>query len=363
MKHIILSIAILVASFAFADTSIVAGGKPTDNCLFNASAWKETAEGLHGAGPDNPVCSTKVFESNELVISATLYVESFNGCAPRFTVGDVNCGFDGGSGDYFIEQLNGSPHIFSKTIAPIEAKKPFTVTINCNSGRLKYHVNGTLVGEFVYSQGKQLSVTFNPWRATATLQEFSVIGKENGSYVPPKRKERCAELVSIHGNSQVDIPIRLPQGRYFAQICEGDSVLSECDVECDGASKITFPNGVLKGAYAKSRAAFNVRPLDVFLYKSKIASNRHEFVMMLHDPQAQIVPAKGELKYRNGIGAFVINGVDVGTFSGTLGNMGTQAAGYDLGRFSDAGIDGVIVLISAFQFMDKDAKLDTAAFQ
>ncbi|MBQ7650935.1 MAG: family 14 glycosylhydrolase, partial [Victivallales bacterium] len=365
MKHILLLIALICGTIASADNAIVQGGVPSEDCLFNASVWLKSQNGIRGCGADSPVCSSKLFSPDELVITATLLVDELNGCAPRFTVGDVNCGFDGGNGDFFIEQLHGRPRSFPKSISLIEAGKPFTVAIYCKDGRLKYHVNSVFVGEFTYAMGKGLSVTFNPWRATATLIEFHVFGKENGDYIPPKKRERCADLVSIHGNATVTIPMRLPNAKYIAVLREGADTLAKCYADCDGASRVSFPAGVLKDAYSKSKSKFNVRPVDVSLYAYPYTENApsHDFVFMLHDPLTKTTPATGNVTYRNGIGAFIINGEDVGTFSGTLASMGSHSADYDLGRFSNAGIDGSIVLISAFPFMDKDANLDADAFR
>ena len=365
MKNILFLFAFLFASITFANNIIVKGGIPSEDCLFNASVWHQSPNGFRGSGADNPVCSNKLFSPEQLVISATLLVDEFNGCAPRFIVGNVNCGFDGGNGDFFIEYTNGKPSTFPKTVSPIEPRRQFSVTIQCKEGRLKYYVNNILIGEFTYALGKGLSIAFNPWRATATLLDFRINGTVNGTYAPPKRRDYCAGLVSIYDNLPVAIPLRLPAGKHVAAFREGANNLALCYADCDASNKISFQAGFLKEAYSKSKLQFNVRPIDVLLYPYpyKEGDRPHEFVLMLHDPQTAITPATGRVIYNNGIGAFVINGKDVGTFSGTLANMGSHTANYDLGRFSNVGIDGSIVLISAFPFMDKDGNLDANAFR
>ncbi len=364
MKRSIFLTAFLFAAISFADVVLVSLGKPTNDSIFNASAWTETRSGFQGTGADNAINSNKLFKSNEFIISAKLSVHTLNGCAPRFIVGDVNCGFDGGDGSFFIEYTNGKPTTFPKSVSPIEAGKPFAVTIQCKDGRLKYYVNNILIGEFTYALGKDISVAFNPWRATAVLLDFRVNGTVNGTYTPPRRKECCAGLISIHSNNPIAIPVRLPEGKYIAVFREGISKLAQCYADCDSPTTISFPAGILKEIYLKSQSPFNVRAVDALLYSYpyKPGDPCHEFAMTLHDPQAEITPATGKVVYNNGIGAFVVGGENVGTFSGTLGSMGSHTANYDLGRFSNAGIDGSIVLISAFPFMDKDANLDVASF-
>ena len=192
MKHAIFAMTLACAAIALADTVIIENGKPTNACFCNQSAWTATENGLRGTGSDCPIFSWKTFDAGELEISARLSLERLNGCAPRFTIGDVNCGIDGGTGTCFIERQYDKPKLLQDSAAKIEAGKPFTVLIQCKGGNLRFNINGVFIGDFKYPQAKELSISFNPWRATATLQDFRVRGTENGLYSPPRRNEFCA---------------------------------------------------------------------------------------------------------------------------------------------------------------------------
>ena len=157
--------------------------------------------------------------------------------------------------------------------------------IQCKDGKLKYHVNGVLIGDLTYTLGKSLSVEFNPWRATATLQEFHVRGKAKGTYEPPPRMEYCNELINVRENRPLPLPFNLPDGNCSMEIWEGMSAIAHCEATVHG-KRLLVPDGVFAEAYARSPIKSNVRPHRVILAAN--GQNGGRFTVMMHDPQSKI---------------------------------------------------------------------------
>ena len=83
-----------------ATIAVIANGRTTANAYYNPAGWQKSSGGMIGSGAGNPIFCDKMFDAASFEVKAVLSFAAWSNSAPRFTIGDVNCGFDGGGKDH-----------------------------------------------------------------------------------------------------------------------------------------------------------------------------------------------------------------------------------------------------------------------
>ena len=344
-----------------ATIAVIANGRTTANAYYNPAGWQKSSGGMIGSGAGNPIFCDKMFDTASFEVKAVLSFAAWSNSAPRFTIGDVNCGFDGGGKDhvFFTETCLAPAQVLDKGVAHITPKKDFSVLIKGKDGILSYFINGKKLGEHKYSTAKPLSFSINPWRATLTLKSFSISGKVVCDLADSMPVPVCRRLLRTNCNDEAALPLaNLRPGKYKALLSGINSETEEIpfEMEIDEDMIGIFPKHALKKIYAAIGGKNHVR---VALLQIPTGNNWvYKCRLVIHDPTAKAIPAEGKVVYRNGRGSFVINGVEMGSFSGSVGlDHGVQAT-QSITRFGNIGINSVLFIDNVWKFVDADGNLD-----
>lgn len=355
---------LLLASAAFfvlngAEISAIQGGKATAEAFYDPAGWRSSAAGLTGRGAGNPLFVRNTFAADSFEVNAVLSFAAWCGGAPRITVGEVNCGFDGGkTHEFFVETDQVPAKRLGKGTDYTAAGKDFTITIKGSNGVLEYLVNGKKLGEYNYSTAKPLSFGINPWRATLAVKSFSVKGTVAGTLADTMPIPVCRRLLRTDRNDESALPLaNFRPGKYPAKLRGINSDVSvPLTVEIDEDMIAVFPQAALKDIYTAvgGKKAVRVALLEIPSGKDRVYKCR----LVLYDPAVKAVPAEGRVVYRNGRGSFVINGEEIGSFSGSTGQHVGRMATESLTRFGKLDIDGVVFTDGSEPFIDAQGNFD-----
>ena len=361
MKKILSLFAVLACLAVFAADHIVHDGKSTEQAFFHTrSKWTETPAGLTGTGIDNPVMAANVYRPGAFDVEIVLSLAELNATASQVRVGDAVCGIDNGEHKFFVEGANGT-RVLCECAGRIEPGKPFTLRIRGESGTLSYYVNGELIGEYGYSTDGPLTIGLYPWRGKLSVKEFSVSGTPAGLLRDTLPTPVHRRLVPIDRDGGIVFDReRVPDGRFTAKLTAGERAF-EFAAELSG-NRLTVPAALLGKVYRAAGGTKNTRCAQLEIDVPGFGTVRRKLV--LTDPAAKSVPAKGSVVRRNGRTFFAVDGEEVGAFSGSYGfhHWRGLAAG-SLPRFGRIGINGVVFVDRVMYCVDENGNFDRERYK
>ena len=301
------------------ETTIIRNGIPTPEAFYDHNTWKSTSQGLTGTGAGNPVYAKHLYSPEEFEVKLTLRLTRFEGGAARISIGEVNCGFDGGKAhEIFIETEKTPARFIEKHLNTIVPGETFQITILGKNGKLEYRLDNRLLTTHAYGL-EPLAIAVNPWRSTLSIENFTIRGKQAGLLVRLCRLVTASVAID-HDTALIWPKSNLPVGKY--RLClapvDGQAAALEQEIEVDEDVMIQLSASLLSKVYTNIESPHVVRVAELQLQQAETA---YRCRLSLYDPSAPPVPAQGEVSYRNGSGSFLINGLPVGTHSGILGSF------------------------------------------
>lgn len=162
---------------------------------FDGPTWITKEDGLQGNGVGNVAWASRGITGPNAKVQIQLALNELNHTAASISLGPGSqFGFDGASNRLFVQGpvFGGETKHLQSVDSGIQPGKMFLVELKTGDGRLNISIDGKQVYEGALKAPLGL-VGLRPWRATMTVQQFTIDGDlSEGAWLPKKLSDEIA---------------------------------------------------------------------------------------------------------------------------------------------------------------------------
>lgn len=356
--------------------SFIANGMP--NGTSASGQWHTSNGTLTGEGMGNLLTGNYVFKwERGLAVDVDLSLDKLDGTAASIMLGKNNFVIDAREG--LLYEAPGKTAQAFPFPDDFQAGKRFNCFITVNKDNTAFwYIDNRKVGEvaeIIAEDGWTCALRphrncmrVSRWEVDCSIairsgQELEVASVEQHRHFLTQPVEKT--ITAINNDAILVLPFCQPNDIGPCEfemhaLPNGSCLVWEGTVSPNGG--IALPQEKLQKIFESSTLERMIRPVELTLSRNGQAFRKRR--LGLYDQTVHGNFPKGEIRVTNGYAEKYIDGRPVGTISNRLGRAyGEHFLATTIKNFAAAGIDGNLVIVNPFEFMDKETfEFDQNAF-